>query len=102
MLEAISTDEGKVQKGERIVSKGEVVNDKKHKILLSLKYEYETSLGSSTNYYWILTGQILFVSVSILVLFLFLYNYRREILQDSLKTTFILILLPHILLSFFL
>ena len=92
MLEEISTDQGKVQKGERIISKGELVNDQKHKILISLKYEYETSLGSSTNYYWILFGQILFVAVSILVLFLFLFNYRREILQDSLKTTFILIL----------
>lgn len=92
LIENVSIDRGKIQRGERIISKGEVVNNKKHKILLSLKYEYETSLGSSTNYYWILTGQIVFVSVSILVLFLFLFNFRREILQDSLKTTFILLL----------
>ena len=92
MLENVSETRGMVQKGERIISKGDVVNTKKHRILVSLKQEYETSLGSSTNYYWILTGQILFVALSILVLFLFLYNFRREILQDSLKTTFILVL----------
>ncbi|NOZ45680.1 MAG: HDIG domain-containing protein [Chlorobi bacterium] len=92
LLENISTTRGMIQKGERIISKGDVVNYEKFRILTSLKQEFETTLGTTANYYWILTGQLLFVAVSILVLFLFLYNFRREILQDSLKTTFIIVL----------
>ncbi len=92
LINDISLTKGMVQAGELIVTKGEIINTKKFLILKSLKSEYEKSLGSSTNYHLILLGQIILIFASVLVLFLFLYNFRREILNNNVKTTFILLL----------
>ncbi len=86
----VSITRGMVQKGQRIISRGDVVKGEKYRILQSLKRSYQQRVGTSN--VLILTGQIIFVFVSMLMLFLFLWNFRREILQDSLKTTFMLFL----------
>ncbi len=89
-LDNVSITKGMVQKGQRIISKGDVVKGEKYRILQSLKRSYQQRVGTSN--VLILIGQIIFVFVSMLMLFLFLWNFRREILQDSLKTTFMLFL----------
>ena len=71
---------------------GEVVDNKTYQILESLKRAYEQRLGGDYQYSIILLGQIIFVFAAIFVLYLFLYHFRFEILQDSLKTVFILLL----------
>jgi putative nucleotidyltransferase with HDIG domain len=90
MLKNLSNSKGMVQKGERIISKGDVIDNNVYRILESLKHDFELKLGSSINYRIILVGQIIFVFGCILVLFLFLLNFRKDILQHSLKTSFIL------------
>jgi len=92
MLDNISLTKGMVQAGERIVSKGEVVDQRTDQILESLKRAYEQRMGGDYQYSIILLGQFLFVFAAIFVLYLFLYHFRFEILQDSLKTVFILLL----------
>ena len=92
MLDNISITRGMVQAGERIVSKGEVVDAQTYQILESLKREYEKSLGGDFQYSLIILGQLIFVFGAIFVLYLFLYHFRFEILQNSLKTVFILFL----------
>ena len=92
MLDNISITKGMVQAGERIVSKGEVVDGKTYQIIESLKREYERNLGSDYQYNLIFLGQFIFVFAAIFVLYLFLFHFRFEILQNSLKTLFILLL----------
>jgi len=92
MLDNISITRGMVQAGERIVSKGEVVDARTFRILESLRREYEKSLGSDFQYNLIFLGQAIFVFGAIFVLYLFLFHFRYEILQNSLKTVFILFL----------
>jgi len=92
MLDNISLSKGMVQAGERIVSKGEVVDAKTYQILESLRREYEKSLGTDFQYNLIYLGQAIFVFGAIFVLYLFLFHFRFEILQNSLKTVFILFL----------
>ncbi|MBS3806823.1 MAG: HDIG domain-containing protein [Bacteroidales bacterium] len=92
LLGNISITKGMVQAGERIVSKGEVVDAKTYQIIESLKREYEKSLGSDYQYNLIFLGQLIFVFGAIFVLYLFLFHFRFEILQNSLKTVFILFL----------
>lgn len=92
LLSNISLTKGMVQAGERIVSKGEVVDGKTHQILESLKREYEQKLGGAYQSNLILLGQFIFVFAAIFVLYLFLYHFRYEILQDTMKTIFILLL----------
>jgi len=92
LIGEISLTRGMVQAGERIISKGDLAKGNTHRILQSLKYEYETKLGESSSYNFIFIGQFILVSVIILVLFLFLFHFRKEILYSSLKTSFILFL----------
>ncbi|MBS3777134.1 MAG: HDIG domain-containing protein [Bacteroidales bacterium] len=92
MLENVSITKGMVQAGERIVSEGEVVDSTAYRILESLQREYEQRLGEDYQYEIIFLGQFIFVFAAIFVLYLFLYHFRFEILQDSMKTLFILLL----------
>ncbi len=92
LIEDISLTKGMVQAGERIVSKGELVDNENFRILESLKREYEKQVGGSNQFYMVIIGQSMLVVAVFIVLFLFLLNFRKEILQDRLKTAFILLL----------
>ena len=87
----ISLTRGMVQKGERIISKGELLNSEKFQVLESMKKEYESQLGSSTKYFKIILGQILLVCISFIALFLFLLSFRKDVLADNKKVFFILL-----------
>ncbi|MGM0497847.1 MAG: HD family phosphohydrolase [Bacteroidota bacterium] len=92
LLSNLSITEGMVQAGERIISKGEVVDAKTYQILESLKREYEGRLGGEYQSNLVLLGQFIFVFAAIFVLYLFLFHFRIEILQNISKTIFILLL----------
>lgn len=92
MLDNISLTRGMVQAGERIIMKGDLVNSNKYQILLSLKKEYEKRLGSSSNYYLVLIGQLMLIGSIMFVMFLFLLNFKKEILQNTRDISFILLL----------
>ncbi len=92
ILSSISLTEGLIQTGERIVNRGEVVNEQSFKVIESLKKEFETKVGLLGNTAMVTFGQTLLVLVLFLVLYLFMYNFRREILDDDRKTIFILLL----------
>ncbi|MEA1898690.1 MAG: HDIG domain-containing protein [Bacteroidota bacterium] len=93
LIDEISLTSGMVQRGERIISRGEVVSQNKFRVLESLKREYETRSGSTGNFFLIVLGQFLLVAVSLIMLFLFLYNFRREIYNNNLHTFFIVLLI---------
>ncbi|OFX88676.1 MAG: hypothetical protein A2W99_04195 [Bacteroidetes bacterium GWF2_33_16] len=90
MLRNLSNSKGMVQEGERIISQGDVIDNRVYRILESLKHDFESKLGSSFHFQIILLGQIIFVVACFTVLFLFLLNFRKDILENSLKTMFIL------------
>jgi putative nucleotidyltransferase with HDIG domain len=92
LLKDISLTRGMVQEGELIISKGELVNNYRYRVLESFRQEYGERIGAYNSWLFIL-GQILIVSACFLVLFLFLYHFRREGLDSFLKTLFIMILL---------
>jgi cyclic-di-AMP phosphodiesterase PgpH len=92
MLDGISLTEGMIQEGQRIVSKGDLITPEKFQILESLRKEYEEKLGTVTNYL-VKLGKFVIVFFSMLVIFLFLWNFRREVLDDTLKTSFILLMI---------
>ncbi|UCH14484.1 MAG: HDIG domain-containing protein [Bacteroidales bacterium] len=91
MFDKISLTRGMIQKGQLIISNGEIVTNEKFRILESLKIEYEHQLGFMANQL-VKLGKLILVSLSMLVIFLFLYNFRREVLSDSMRTGFILFL----------
>ena len=90
-LDNISLTRGVVQKGQSIILRGEVVDEDRFQKLNSLKKEYEASILAKSNYYLIVAGQAILVSVVLSVLFLFLQRYRPAILADNNKIGFILL-----------
>ncbi len=92
ILKDISLTRGLIQKGELIISRGELVNDWRFRVLESFRQEYAERVGIYNSWLFIV-GQVLLVSACFLILFLFLYNFRREVLESFQKTLFILILL---------
>ena len=88
-LSGISPAHGNVQKGIRIIAKGEVVEGQKLKQLNSLKKEYESQVWNKSNYNWIVFGYIILVALALMMLLLFIRKYRPEIYENNNKVTFI-------------
>jgi len=89
-LEKLSLTSGMVQRGELIISKGEVVSSEKYQVLESLKEKYETSQGTRKAYYTVLAGQIIIITIAFLVLFLILIYFRKDVGTSNKKLVLIL------------
>ncbi len=90
-INAINPNKGVIDKGARIIAKGEVVEGGKLQILNSLKAEYQSQIWSESNYIWLLVGYSILVFLVFLMLFLFLEKYRPQIFDNNLKVTFIFV-----------
>ena len=88
-IEAINPNRGIIEKGSRIIAKGEVVEGNKFQKLNSYKAVFQSQVWSQSNLYWLLLGYSLLVSLVFLMLFLFMKNYRPEIYKNNTKVTFI-------------
>ena len=78
-LANVSPNRGIIEKETLIISKGEIVEGDKLKILESLKNEYETSSVSRTNYYLIISSYSLLVILTLLMIILFIRKFRKKI-----------------------
>lgn len=87
----ISYSNGMISGGQKIVSKGEVVNDATFKMLESLKKENASRFSFSKNVYYLVAGQLLLVGGALALLYLFLMGYRREVLTGYRTTIFLLL-----------
>lgn len=88
-IKALNPNRGIIEKGGRIIAKGEVVEGDTFQILNSLKAEFQSQVWSKSNYLWLMVGYFLLVSLVFLMLFLFLKNYRPYIYNNNTKVTFI-------------
>ncbi len=88
-IKALNPNRGIIEKGGRIIAKGEVVEGDQFQILNSLKAEFDSQIWSKNNYLWLLVGYSILVSLVLLMLFLFLKNYRPDIYNNNTKVTFI-------------
>ncbi|MCF6298090.1 MAG: HDIG domain-containing protein [Flavobacteriaceae bacterium] len=85
----LNPNRGVIEKGSRIIAKGEVVEGSKYQNLLSLRSVYQSQVWSKSNFYWLLLGYTILVSMVFFMLFLFMNNYRPEIYKNNIKVTFI-------------
>ena len=69
-----------------------MVTLEKYNLLLSLKYEYETKLGRSSKISYIILGQAIIIVCLLLLLIIYIVNFRREVYANSIKFSFILLL----------
>ncbi len=91
LLGDINPNIGVVEKGARIIAKGEVVEGQKYEKLNSLRDQFQSQVWSSSNYNWLVFGYAMLVSLVFVMLFLFLRKYRPEIFEHNTKVSFIFI-----------
>jgi len=89
-LTSLSLTRGKVNSGENIIRRGDIVTSEKAEILDSFKREYIELIGKSGNSSYVLAGQIILVSIMIMILVGFLYFFRQEVFVENDKIAFIL------------
>jgi len=92
-LNSISLTRGIVHQGERIISKGEVVDEDKYRVLESLRSAYVSSLKTTANRSLLIFGRMIIVFFSFLILYLFLVRFRSHVLESRRKTLFILLMI---------
>lgn len=88
-INSINPNRGVIEKGGRIIAKGEVVEGIKFQMLKSLKEEFQSQVWNQSNYTWIIVGYSVLISLVFLMLFLFLKKYRSAIYENNTKLTFI-------------
>ena len=98
ITQSISATRGMVKQGQRIVLQGEIVDAEKYQMLESLKASYEKERGNDVNRYMVSIGKVLLISVLLSFIFVFLLLYRRDILQQLNKLSFMLMLMGGIIL----
>ena len=84
-LNTLPISEGIVQKGQKIVSRGDIVNAETYKILKS--YQFETDKRQDNNYKTttMLLGQIIFVIIAFSMLLSYIYIYNPDIKNSNNK-----------------
>ena len=93
LLDKNSATKGMVQAGERIIFQGDLVGQEKYMILESLKKTYETKRGDNIEYFLVIAGRLLIISIFIVMMFLYLLFYRRDIFDHKRKFTFIFMMI---------
>ena len=91
VLSNVSSTYGMVQKGELIISEGELVTSEKFQILKSLQLEFEKQLGGNNEFYGILVGQGILMIFVFLSLVMYLNIFRAVILKDTHQIILILV-----------
>ena len=85
LLSSISLTTGMVVAGTKIVDRGEIVTPKISAILESWKKESEKRSSSEEQNYWVLLGQILFVTLAIGSFILYLTLFRNDYFNEQRK-----------------
>lgn len=93
ITENISTTRGMLQMGERIILEGEIVDSEKFQILESLKASFEKDRGKGINRDMVSVGKVVLILVLLGLIFMFLYIYRRDILNQFSKLSFLMLFL---------
>ncbi len=93
LVDQLSLTKGMVQSGQRIISRGELVTAEKFRVLESLKRDYEKNLGLQGRFNSIFMGKVLLTIILMILLYLWLYNFKKNILQSTRETSFILLLI---------
>jgi len=84
-LKEINPNNGMVEKGARVIAKGEVVEGDKYQRLASLKDQFQSQVWSQSNYYWLVFGYALLVSLVFMMLFLFLQPRYQHLQCPALR-----------------
>ena len=103
LMSSIALASGVVQKGQKIVGRGEIVTDRTYRTMESFMKENERLHEDNTQNHFSLLGKILYVTILIIAFTFYLSLYRKDYLVKSRKTmmTYALITIFSILTALF-
>lgn len=88
ITDAILLTSGMIQRGERIIDRGEVVTPTTYQILVSLQRSNDGNLDIADSDYWNVIGDVLIVVIIYLLLFIYFYMFRSKILHSLKEIVF--------------
>jgi len=88
-LESITPFEGKVQKGQKIISKGELVDEQKFKQIESLKENRSKQLGTF-NGNTVYLGYLIIITIMLVLFWNYLKQFHNDVFNNTRKLTFVL------------
>lgn len=91
MIKNVPIANGMVQAGERIVDRGEIIDNKTYDVLRSLKIVHESKSGGSKRQNIIIAGQFIYVTGIMLCFWLYLFSFRPRILRRQRNVVFLLL-----------
>lgn len=90
MLQSLSLANGMVQAGERIVDRGEIIDNHTYNVLRSLKIVHESKSGGARTQGIILAGQFVLVFTLMFCLWIFLLLFRPKIFYNQRNNVFMI------------
>ena len=99
LLKSVPIANGMVQAGERIVDRGEIIDNHTFNVLRSLKIVHESKSGGSQRQNIIIAGQFTYVLGIMLCYWFYLFSFRPKLLERRKDVVFLLIcvLIPSLL-----
>ncbi|MCD8177106.1 MAG: HDIG domain-containing protein [Tannerellaceae bacterium] len=91
LLRSVSVSKGMVQAGERIVDRGEIVDNHTYHVLRSLRILHESRTGGVKRQQMITAGEFILVIGILLCFWLYLISFRPRILASKKNTIFLLL-----------
>jgi len=89
----VSKTYGYIKKGQKIIFKGEIVDENLYRELTSLKEEFEQNAVNKQNVYFIIIGRFALVATMLWFVYLFILSYRKDIFVNTKNITFLLLLI---------
>lgn len=90
-LQSIPLASGMVQAGERIVDRGEIIDNHTYNVLRSMKILYESKAGGTQRLSIMIGGQFVLVFGIMLCFGLYLWSFRKEIFNNRKSIVFMLL-----------
>ena len=91
MLQGVSIANGMVQAGERIVDRGEIIDNHTYNVLRSLKAIHEAKTGGTQTQGIILAGQFVLVFGLMFCFWLYLWSFRLKIFHNRKNVLFLIL-----------
>lgn len=91
LIQSISLASGMVQAGERIVDRGEIIDNHTYNVLRSMKILYESKAGGTKRTSILMGGQFVLVFGIMLCFGLYLWSFRPEMFNNKKSVIFMLL-----------
>lgn len=90
-LKSVSLANGMVQAGERIVDRGEIIDNHTYNVLRSLKIVHESKAGGTGRQSLMLAGQFILVFGILFCFWLYLWSFRPKVLHNRRNVLFLVL-----------